>query len=312
MEDVYDEFSFGEKDPQALKDFLSHARDHWSRKPKYVLLAGDASLDPRDYLGYGNQDYVPTRLIDTFYLETASDDWFADFDGDGLPDLAIGRLPVQTKEEADALVSKIVGYGQSNPVSEALLVADQVDPGDYDFEGGSDELEMLLPPSVGVKKVFRSQFGSDEEAKEALLGGINEGPLLVNYVGHGSMGIWRGDLLTSADAEALTNGTGVPFFINMTCLNGYFQAPYTDSLGGALIKRPLGGAVGVWTSSGLTVRQEQALMNRELIRLLFSNTAGEESLRLGEAPMRAKAATLDQDVRKTWILFGDPTMRLKP
>jgi hypothetical protein len=45
----------------------------------------------------------------------------------------------------------------------------------------------------------------------------------------------------------------------------------------------------------------------ELMRLLF----GEESLTAGEAARRAKAATLDLDVRKTWILFGDPSMKLK-
>ena len=311
IEDVYDEFSFGEKSPQALKAFLRYASKHWSSKPKYVLLVGDGSLDARDYLGYGDQDYVPAKLIDTYYLETASDDWFVDFDDDGLPDLAIGRLPVQMKEEADALVSKIVGYGQSNPMSEALLVADQVDPGDYDFEGGSEALAPLLPASVGVRKVFRGQYGSDAEAKEALLGGINEGPLLVNYVGHGSIGTWRGDVLTLAVAEGLTNGAGLPFFVNMTCLNGYFQGPDTDSLGETLIKKAQGGAVAVWTSSGLTVPNEQAVMNQEFMRLLFSSTAGGESLRLGEAAMRAKAATLDQDVRRTWILFGDPTMRLR-
>jgi hypothetical protein len=113
--------------------------------------------------------------------------------------------------------------------------------------------------------------------------------------------------MTLADAEALTNGAGFPFFVNMTCLNGFFQAPETDSLAEVLIKRPQGGAVAVWTSSGLTVPKEQALMNRELMRLLF----GPETLTVGEAARRAKAATLDRDVRKTWILFGDPTMKLK-
>jgi len=43
---------------------------------------------------------VPTKLIDTVYLETASDDWFVDLNSDGLPEVAIGRLPVQTAEEA--------------------------------------------------------------------------------------------------------------------------------------------------------------------------------------------------------------------
>ena len=100
IEDVYDEFSFGMKSPQALKDFLSPCGEFLVQPPRFVLLVGDASFDPRNYYGFGDQDYVPTKLVDTFYLETASDDWFVDFDNDGLPEMAIGRLPVQTEEEA--------------------------------------------------------------------------------------------------------------------------------------------------------------------------------------------------------------------
>jgi hypothetical protein len=76
----------------------------------------------------------------------------------------------------------------------------------------------------------------------------------------------------------------------------------------ALLKAKGGGAVAVWASSGLTEPDKQAVMNKELIRLLF----GKESLTLGEATARAKASVSDQDIRKTWILFGDPTTRLKP
>ena len=43
-------------------------------------------------------------------LETASDDWFVDFDDDGLPDLAVGRLPVRTLDQANAIVAKTLGY----------------------------------------------------------------------------------------------------------------------------------------------------------------------------------------------------------
>jgi hypothetical protein len=307
IEDIYDEFSFGEKSPQALKDFLRYAGKHWSPKPKYVLLVGDASFDPRDYMGFGNQDYVPTKMVDTFYMETASDDWFVDVDDDGLPDVAIGRLPVQTKEEADAVISKIVSYGQCDPVKEALLVADRVEQDDYDFEGSSEGLESILPHAVGIRRIFRSHYGSDAEAREAILGSINEGPLLVNYVGHGSVGLWRGDLLTSTDTGGLANEKGLPLFVTMTCFNGFFQAPYMDSLGEALMKAPQGGAVAVWASSGLTIPEEQSVMNQEFMRLLFDR----ESLTVGEAARRAKASTTDQDVRKTWILFGDPSMKLK-
>jgi hypothetical protein len=48
-------------------------------------------------------------------------------------------------------------------------------------------------------------------------------------------------------------------------------------------------------------------MNKELIRLLFDR----ELLTLGEATAKAKASVSDQDVRRTWILFGDPSTRLK-
>jgi len=75
----------------------------------------------------------------------------------------------------------------------------------------------------------------------------------------------------------------------------------------SLLKAQGGGAVAIWASSGLTEPDQQAVMNKELIKLLF----GRESLTLGEATGRAKAATGDQDIRKTWILFGDPTTRLK-
>jgi hypothetical protein len=48
-------------------------------------------------------------------------------------------------------------------------------------------------------------------------------------------------------------------------------------------------------------------MNKEFVRLLFNG----EGLTIGEAAMRAKAAANDADVRKTWILFGDPTTKLR-
>jgi hypothetical protein len=93
----------------------------------------------------------------------------------------------------------------------------------------------------------------------------------------------------------------------MSCLNGHFQDVYMDSLSEALMKAPQGGAVAVWMSSGLTEPDKQAVMNKELIKLLF----GRELLTLGEATKKAKASVSDQDIRRTWILFGDPSTRLK-
>jgi hypothetical protein len=307
VEDLYDEFSFGVKHPQAIKDFLKLAREHWRRPPRFVLLVGDASSDPRNYLGYGEIDFVPTKLIETSYLQTGSDDWFVDFDNDGLPEMAIGRLPVQTAQEASIVVSKIVGYERSGGgMRRVLLVSDRREE-DFDFEGASRGVGALFPSGIGVKEVFRGQYGSDAEVRAELLRSIDEGSLLVNYVGHGGMMEWRGNLLNADDAEDLANGMSLPFFVSMTCLNGFFQAPFADSLAEVLLKANGGGAVAVWASSGMTFPGGQVVMNKEFVRLLF----GRDSITLGEATMRAKASVADQDIRRTWILFGDPTTKLK-
>ena len=304
--DLYDEFSFGIKTPQAIKDFLQRAKSSWQKPPRFVLLVGDASFDPRNYYGFGHFDYVPSRLVETAYLETASDDWFVDFDGDGLPDMAIGRIPVRTPEEATTIVTKLIGYEQSRErMQNVLLVADMKD-NDFDYMAASQGVKALLPGSLNVSEVYRDQFADDVQVKNELLRRLNQGPLLVNYVGHGTMEFWRGDIFGSDDAEALTNGLRLPLVIGMTCLTGFFQDVYYETLAESFLKAKDGGAVAVWTSSGLTEPDKQSVMNKEMIRLLFNG----EGLTIGEAAMKAKASVTDQDIRKTWILFGDPSTRL--
>jgi len=156
-----------------------------------------------------------------------------------------------------------------------------------------------------IGKIYRGQM-NDEGAKDQILQSLNAGELLMTYLGHGSVELWRGDLLTSEEAAGLTNGSRLPLVVAMTCLNGYFHDIYTESLAEALMKAPNGGAVGVWASSGLTEPQGQEEMIDELFRRLFHS-----SQTVGEAIMKAKASTSDLNVRKTWILFGDPTLKLR-
>src|SRR5262249_22582103 len=96
IEDIYDEFNYGNKAPQAVKAFITYAKTMWKKKPQYVLLGGKASYDGRNYLGYGDVDLVPTTLIDTAFMETASDEVLGDLNGDGVAELALGRLPFRT------------------------------------------------------------------------------------------------------------------------------------------------------------------------------------------------------------------------
>jgi hypothetical protein len=82
---------------------------------------------------------------------------------------------------------------------------------------------------------------------------------------------------------------------------------YTESLATALMISPNGGAVAVWASSGLTAPSPQFQMDQTLVKTL----AGSPWMPVGDAIMLAKSGIADQDVRRTFILFGDPTMRLK-
>ncbi|HAM51175.1 MAG TPA: hypothetical protein DCP92_10990 [Nitrospiraceae bacterium] len=309
VEDLYDEFNFGNKAPQALLDFLLRASSYWQKPPRFVLLVGDASVDPRNYLGYGDFDFVPTKLIETANNETASDDWFVDFNRDGLPTMAIGRITVRTAGEATTVITKIIGYEQQPGGTEwagkALFVADI--PDTFNFEASSEQVEAVLPSYIKVETIFRSKFASDALANQQLLNSIDNGALLVNYMGHGSENSWNGDLFTTDDVGALSNGLMLPFFLNMTCWNGWFPNPYDETLAESLLKAGQGGAVAVWASSGLTDPEGQLPMNKQLITLLFNG----KPLTIGEATAKAKAATSDMDVRRTWILFGDPATRLK-
>lgn len=312
VEDVYDEFSFGEKTPQAIKDFLQWTRTNWTTAPRFVVLAGDATIDPRDYDGQGGADFVPSKQVamTSVSLETASDDWFVDFDNDGAPELAIGRLSVRTPDQATAAVAKIVGYEESSHAAwtkNVLLVADRSDANSR-FEQLSDTLSTKVPAGYTVQRINRS-IGNDA-ARSALAADVNAGKLIVNYTGHGSVQVWGGSdspLLRNDDVASWQTVGQLPFVVAMNCLNGFFSGIYgEDSLAEALQREPAGGAVAVWASSTLTPAAMQAMVNQELFRLVF----GGAYPTLGEAIVAAKRVAPSQDLRRSLIFFGDPAMHL--
>jgi hypothetical protein len=304
--DIYDEFGYGENSPKAVKDFLAYAKASWSKAPAYVLLIGDASHDPKNYQGGGADDLVPTKLVDTVVMETASDDWFADFKGDGLVEMAVGRLPARSPEEAAVMIEKIVGYNPAR-ADGVLLVSDSNDG--IDFERESMRLRELIPSSLNIETITRGQ-SSDAAAKDRIVASIKRGQRIINYFGHGSIDLWRGGLLTSADAIDLADGDNPSLLFSITCLNGYFQDSAIDCLAESMIRVKRGGAVAVWTSSGMCDADGQALMNQAALRLIFDSDSKGEALTLGAATLRAKMSVSDIDIRRTYILFGDPTMGL--
>jgi hypothetical protein len=310
IDDVYDEFSYGLHTPQAIRDFMLLATTKWAKAPRYLLLVGDSSYDPRDYQQLGSADFVPTKLVDTEFLETASDDWLTDFDNDGIANVATGRLSARTVADANTMVTKIVNFTPSNAPQTAMLVADTQGSYYFDFEQASDQVIPLLPAAMTVQKVYRRLEPSDSAAHTDIINKFNSGLSLVNFSGHGNVNIWTGgSIFSTADALALNNGNRLPLVIVMDCLNGYFIEPRLagEGIAESLLKAPNGGAVAAFASSGDTIPDGQHEMSQLLYQLLY----GSQSIALGDATRQAKGATTDIDVRRTWILFGDPTMKIR-
>jgi hypothetical protein len=320
VDDVYDEFSYGVHGPQAIKDFIGYTLTsaQWVNKPSYVIFAGDATLDPRNYRGQGDLDYVPTKLVDATYNETVSDDWLADFsDGsgggpDGIADVSIGRFPFGSVADMDLVVSKIVNFTPQPQPQTAMMVADEDAFNIYGFAETNDAFQSLLPANMSVLRLNRAPqppgVPSQNVVKADIVNGFNAGPALVSYAGHGNIDVWTGaSLFLSNDALALTNGNHLPFVVVMDCLNGYFQEPAVLSLSEAWLKAPNGGGVAAFASSGLTIAQGQHLMGHELYTQLYSGAP----MALGDAIRIAKASTFDEDVKRTWIFFGDPSIKIR-
>jgi hypothetical protein len=310
IDDLYDEFNFGEHSPVAIREFLRNATKAWHTPPHYLLLNGRASVDPRNYLGFGHLDFVPTKIVPTTSLMTASDDWFSDFSGTGMPTIATGRFPVSTSAEANLVAGKVATYeGQSSNgpwTSQALMVADVNDT--ENFTQDTQFVEKQLPSTIQATDVFATTMTS-LQVEKAIVTSINSGQLLVNYAGHGSEDQWSGsDFFNNTTANALTNGSSLPVFLIMNCLNGLFQDVYEQPLAVTLMLAPNGGAVAVLASSGLN----QAAPQTNLDKLIVQNAFGPNSPTLGDAILQAKSAITDLGVRQTYNLLGDPAMQIKP
>jgi hypothetical protein len=307
--DLYDEFNFGEKTPLAIRQFLQTAKQNWNTPPTYLLLNGRASFDPRNYLGMGDLDLVPTQVVPAGSLMTASDDWFSDFTDKGMPTIATGRLPVATLDDARTVVRKIATYeGNSTNgawTSNALMVADRNDT--ENFTQDAQSVQAQLPKMMQATDVFTGTVGTDA-ARQQIVAGINSGQLLVNYTGHGSEEQWSGsDIFETETVSALTNSSQLPVFLIMDCLNGFFQDVYAQPLAVTLLLAPNGGAVATLASTGLN----QPAPQTQLDKLVVQNALSNMRPTLGESIVKAKSQIGDVNVRKTFVLFGDPAMKIK-
>ena len=307
VENAYDRFTGGVTDPAAVQALIRRAARAGA---KFVLLIGDDTFDPRDYSGTGEVSYMPTLLgWDGVYGRVPSENKYADVDGDGLPDVAIGRLPVQTADEADVLVDKI--SRQAEVLREAgvrhLFVVDNQALRDPSFSREAARVAALL----GGADVTWADLGQGiDQARAGVLDGLASGPLATHYFGHGGEDFWADEnLLDVADVASLAPDGHETLLFSWTCVSQNYLFGLGPSLSEALLLAPQAGALAAVGPTGITsARQQSALFDRFYPQLL----AG---VPLGEALRRAKAETLRADpaarpVVEGWSLLGDPALAL--
>ncbi|HFD40397.1 MAG TPA: hypothetical protein ENJ31_11200 [Anaerolineae bacterium] len=331
VQDVYDEFSAGRLDPQAIHDFLAYALAYWQGPPDYVLLVGDGTIDYLDYLGQGWRNYLPAypAEVDPYLGETASDNRLACVAGDDiLPDLHLGRLPVSSQAEMEAVAAKIVAYETASPTApwrqRALLVADN-DGLDL-FAQYSDQLYHSLPAPLDGQRVYLAypatepyeyDFTDPEAvaaARAAVQNGMGQGRLLVTFMGHSSHSQWAEEkLLHRDDVPGLQTAGRLPVVLSLTCYTGAFHYPPYAPLDERLVVEGDGGAVAAWGGTGSGV----ATGHRYLAQGFFDTVLQAGGSSLGAATWAGQLrlynnAPVNRDLIETYVLLGDPATVVQP
>lgn len=310
--ELYDAYTFGLPDPAAIRDFLADALRTWpDPKPRFALLVGDASYDAYGYAGGPERNLIPTALVQTHFVgQTASDSWLADTDGDGRPDIALGRLPAQTPEHVKAMVDKILYWEQqrdSDWAHQALMIADDEEP--YFTEMSETLARKYLSAVFQIRKTY---LGQVDNPHARILEAINRGVGLVSYIGHGSVTVWAKEKIFSTEDVPVLRNSDRPFLlVNITCLTGYFHHPQTVSLAESLLRAPGRGAVAALVPTSESLPADQVAFTEAL----YGQIANPQIRTLGEAIVQAKRfAPLERDgqrdVMATFNLLGDPALPL--
>jgi len=342
ISDVYHEFSWGLFDPIAIRDFIKYAYDYWVPSPRYVLLCGDGDYDYKNIKSNLDRNWIPTyqtaeldetsnRTMDEFFVLVSGDD--------SHPDLAIGRFPVQSVEETQNVVEKIIRYetqpfwfpSEDIPVEDWRNIVTMVADDEYHNSASQNEvmhirdaetiMEATIPRSLNKEKIYLIEYPAIREpafsgfrkpaATAALLDRINKGTLILNYVGHGAPTIWADErvLLDNRDFELIQNQDKLPLWVAATCDFGRFDDPMERGTAEKLFVAKRRGGIAFMTSARLAYATDNTELNRKFFQQLFLNPNGPTE-RLGVALIRAKVNNYSTINDQKYHLYGDPTMRL--
>ncbi len=320
VEDIYDEFNYGIKHPQAIKDFLSHCYFNWQKPaPQYVQIIGDASWDPKKNEATSvKQDYVPV------YGNPVSDNWYVCFDGadDILPEMSIGRFAIETVEQGQAILSKIKNY-QTAPSAEwkkqLLFINGGFDNAEQrNFGNQTNRMirDYVEPPPAGcAAEVISKELDGlyEGEKREEIIAAFNSGKMWVNFIGHGGSGTWE---LMFHDQQILQlqNENYLPFVTSYTCHTGRFANPQLTNFGELFVNTPDIGAIGFMGTTGWGF----VYTDERFARSVFETALRDTVHQLGKAIALAKVklwGSFTHNIRtesviSQYSLLGDAALHL--
>ena len=335
-EKLYNEFSSGAQDITAIRDFMRMLYDKATpgKEPRYLLLFGDASFDYKNRIE-NNTNFVPT-WEDTRSLaissSIATDDYYGfldDNEGTSVNetlDLGIGRMPVQSVEQARNAVNKSIHYAGNQPevmgswrnvicfvaddedgnmhINHAEQMAKKIDTTYKNYN--IDKIYVDAYPQVSTPGGQRSP-----EVNAAIKRKIEKGTLIMNYTGHGGEVGWGHErILNISDINAWSNFDKLSVFITATCEFSRYDDPERTSAGELVFLNPVGGAVSMFTTARATYGSSNFHLNSAIYDYAFEKINGEYP-RFGDLIMMAKNQSgyvTEND--KKFILFGDPAIHL--
>jgi flagellar hook assembly protein FlgD len=346
LEDIYKEFSSGKQDIAGIRNFVKYVYNNAStpeNRVKYINLFGDTSFDYKNRIP-NNSNIVPsfhaysaTSLTGNYSDVTTfvSDDFYGLMDAtegrmQGTSeklDIAVGRMLVNDKAQADEMVNKVDEY--LNPESygrwrnEYIMLVDDLDgEGSSQFVPWMDELAddiELARPFVNLRKFYIDAWVQEAsaggqrypEAKEQFLRAINYGALVVNYMGHGSVNAMASERMFEAgDAQNLTNRYKYPLFITATCELTKYDNPYVPTTGEYIYWNPVGGAIAmVTTTRALFISAANTFNDRFTARLYAFGQPASEYPSMAEALRLTKVSVGASDYNVISFV-GDPALKL--
>ncbi|MBS0012155.1 MAG: type IX secretion system sortase PorU [Bacteroidales bacterium] len=341
--EIYNEFSGGVPDISALRNYIRmvYMRNKNSDRPlKYLLLFGDGSYENRTPPP-DNPNFIPTYQTRNSHVRIqsfTSDDYYGLLDAgegeyEGLLDIGIGRLPVSSTEQAEAMIGKIRDYinaAAAGPWKNIItMLADDEDNNLH--MNDSDKLAEIIEseePAFNIEKIYLDSYKqttsisgqSYPDAVKAINDRINNGCLLLNYSGHGNeMGLAHERVLDAESINSWSNKGKYPVFVTATCEFSRFDDisldPGTGSIsektsaGELVLLKPEGGAIALFSTTRIVFASHNYNLASKLYEHAFQRDASGRGLSMGEIMRLAKINT-SGDNKRNFTLLGDPALRL--